>query len=79
MSETDLRPGFRDISQGWMLVDDAADLDERIEQLARFTEANGGEEAMTELERETIKLMIETRVARGIRDGDFEPFIGGGV
>lgn len=70
-----MRDGFREIVSGWMLVDDVEELSERIERVAAWATENG---ALEDDEKATVKLMIETQVARGIVRGDFEPFIRGG-
>jgi len=67
-----LRPGFADIVDGWMLVDDFDDLTDRIERAAIWTKENG---PLNEDEDATISFMIEAQIARGIRRGDFEPYI----
>lgn len=67
-----MRDGFRDIVSGWTLIDDFDDLTDRIERAAEWTRANGPLEPD---EHATVKLMIETQVAKGIRRGDFEPYI----
>lgn len=71
-----LRDGFADIVSGWMLVDDFADLTERIERAAEWMKENG---PLNEDEDGTIKLMIEAQIARGIRRGDFAPYIASDV
>jgi hypothetical protein len=67
-----MREGFLAIVDGWSLVDDFDDLTDRIERSAEWVEANG---ALLEDEAATVRLMIETQVAMGIRRGDFEPYI----
>lgn len=69
----DLREGFREIISGWMLIDDVEVLGERIEQAAEWTKANG---PLLPDEQATVRLMIKTQIAKGIRRGDFEPYIG---
>jgi hypothetical protein len=71
----DLRGGFREIVSGWTLVDDFDALTDRIERAAEWTERNG---PLTDDEAKVIKLMIESQVAKGIRRGDFEPYISAG-
>jgi hypothetical protein len=66
-----LRPGFHEITSGWMLIDDFDDLTDRIERLAAWKNANG---PLTDDEQATVSFMIECQVARGIARGDFEPF-----
>ena len=70
-----MRDGFREIVSGWTLISGMEDLTDRIERAAEWTEANGPLEADEEA---TVKLMIEAQIARGIRRGDFEPYIHGG-
>jgi hypothetical protein len=71
----DLRDGFRNIVAGWTLVDDFDALTDRIERAAEWTKENG---PLTDDEANVFKLMIETQLAKGIRRGDFEPYIRGG-
>jgi hypothetical protein len=68
----DLREGFREIVTGCMTIDDFDDLTDRIERSAEWAKANG---PLRPDEAATVKLMIESQVARGIRRGDFEPYI----
>lgn len=70
-----MRDGFRDIVSGWTLVDDFGELTDRIERAAEWAKANGPLEPDEEA---TATLMIESQIARGIRRGDFEPYIPGG-
>lgn len=67
-----LRPGFEEIVSGWMLIDDVEALGERIEQAAEWTKING---PLLPDEDATMKFMVETQVAKGVRRGDFEPYI----
>ncbi len=67
-----MRDGFREIVSGWMIIDDFDDLTDRIERAAEWTTANG---PLQPDEEATVKLMIEAQIARGIRRGDFEPYI----
>lgn len=67
-----MRPGFHEIVSGWMLIDDDDDLADRIERSAQWAKRNG---PLNGDEESTIRLMIQCQVARGIRRGDFEPFI----
>jgi hypothetical protein len=69
-----LRAGFREISEGWMLIDDFDDLTDRIERLAEWAKAAA---PLLPDETATIQMMIESQIARGIRRGDFEPYISG--
>lgn len=58
----DLRDGFREITSSWMM--DGFDmLTERIEHLARWTDANGGLDACTSDEKLTIRTMIDHQIA----------------
>jgi hypothetical protein len=70
-----MRDGFREIVSGWALVDDFDELTDRIERSAAWAKANGPLEPDEEA---TARMMIESQIARGIRRGDFEPFIPGG-
>jgi hypothetical protein len=67
-----MRDGFREIVSGWTLIDDFDDLTDRIERAAEWTKANS---PLQTDEEATVKLMIEAQIARGIRRGDFEPYI----
>jgi hypothetical protein len=71
---SDIRDGFREIVTGWMLVDDFDALTDRIERAAEWTKENG---PLRPDEAATVRMMIETQVAKGIRRGDFEPYISG--
>lgn len=66
-----MRDGFREIVSGWTLVSGMADITQRIERAAKWTGANGPLEPDEEA---TIKLMIESQIARGVARGDFEPY-----
>ena len=68
----DLRDGFRDITVGWTLIDDFDELTDRIERAAEWTKENG---PLRPDEEATVRMMIETQIAKGIRRGDFEPYI----
>jgi hypothetical protein len=68
MSDDLWRDGFSDIAAGWMMIDDFDDLTERIERLAEWTKANG---PLRPVEAATVKFMIESQIARGIRRGHF--------
>jgi hypothetical protein len=72
MTSETIRPGFAEISSGWMIVDCFAELSDRIDRLARWQKVNG---PLNDTEKATIELMIESQIARGIRRGDFAPFI----
>jgi hypothetical protein len=67
-----MRDEFREIVSGWMLVDGFDELTDRIERSAKWAEANG---PLLADEAATVRLMIQSQIARGIRRGDFEPFI----
>jgi hypothetical protein len=67
-----IRDEFAAIVSGWTLTSDVEDLGEKIEAAARWTEAHG---PLLADEEATVKMMIETQVARGVRRGDFEPYI----
>ena len=67
-----MRDGFREIVSGWTLISGMADITERIERAAKWTEANG---PLEQDEEATIKLMIESQIARGVAQGDFEPYL----
>lgn len=67
-----MRPGFLAIVDGWSLVDDFDDLTDRIERAAAWIDANG---PPLEDEDATIRLMVQSQIAQGIRRGDFEPYI----
>lgn len=66
MSETSVRPEFREIVSGWMLRDDLGDLTDRIERAAKWTVENG---PLWPAEEATIKLMIESQIARALQEG----------
>lgn len=68
----DTRDGFKAIADGWMLVDDFDELTDRIERLGEWTKVNG---PLLPDEESTVRLMIESQIAKGIARGDFEPFI----
>lgn len=67
-----MRDGFREIVGGWMIIDDFDDLTERIERAVEWTAING---PLQPDEEATVRMMIESQIARGI--GDFEPYIRG--
>jgi hypothetical protein len=71
-----MRDGFRDIVSGWMLTDDVEGVGEFIERSAEWAKANG---PLLKDEQATVRMMIQCQVARGIRRGDFEPFIPAGT
>lgn len=55
-----LRPGFNEIANGWLLVDDWDDLTERIERLADWTKLNG---PLSDDESATVRFMIARQIA----------------
>lgn len=61
-----LRDGFRDIVDGWMLIDSFDEITGRIERCAAWSKANGG---LNPDESATISFMIEVQFARDQRDG----------
>jgi hypothetical protein len=62
-SEQDvLRPGFAEISSGWMLVYTFEEVTDRIERLAKWSEANN---PVTPFEYKTVQLMIEAQMVLG--------------
>jgi hypothetical protein len=69
-----MREGFSDIVHGWMLYSGIEDLTERIERAAEWTKENG---PLQPDEEATIKLIIESQIARGgfdgMGDGDYGP------
>jgi wyosine [tRNA(Phe)-imidazoG37] synthetase (radical SAM superfamily) len=73
----DLRPEFSEIVAGWMLIDDFNDLTDRLERLAELIESIGGIDKLSIDEHATVRIMIESQIARGVARGDFEPFISG--
>jgi len=67
-----MRAEFQAIVSGWTLTSDVEDLGEYIEEAGRFMTANGPLEPD---EESTVRMMVECQIARGIRRGDFEPYI----
>lgn len=67
------RDGFREIADGW-IYDGFELLNERIERLAGWSKANA---PLLPDEEATVKVMIDSLVAKSIHRGDFEPFIHG--
>lgn len=57
-----MRAGFCEIVNGWMLIDDFDDLTDRIERIAAWTKTNG---PLLPDEQATIAFMIECQIARG--------------
>ncbi len=68
-----MRQEFSDIVSGWMLISGMEDITDRIERVAKWMEA--GNAPLLPDEEATMKLMIECQIARGIRRGDFEPYL----
>lgn len=64
-----MRDGFKEIVDGWMLITGMADITDRIERSAKWTEQNG---PLLPDEQATIKLMIECQIARGGFSGQEE-------
>jgi hypothetical protein len=62
----DLRDGFREITSGWMLRDDAADLTARMVRLVQWCERN---KPLTPDEKATLKFMLEALFVREMREG----------
>jgi integrase len=60
-----MREGFREIAEGWMLIDGIDDLTDRIERSADWTKANGPLEPD---EQATVELMVKAQIARGMPD-----------
>lgn len=60
-----LRQGFRDIVDGWIVIDDFDDLTDRIERTAEWAKANG---PLSPDEQATVRLMIRAQIARGMPD-----------
>jgi hypothetical protein len=57
-----MRPEFKAIVDGWMLIDDWNDLTDRIERAAVWTKEHG---PLHPDEEATIQLMIEVQIATG--------------
>ena len=60
-----IRDGFREIAEGWMLIDDAADLADRVVRLIQWSENNT---PLSFDERATLKFMIESLMLRELRE-----------
>ncbi len=56
-----MRPGFQEITSGWILYSGTEDLDARIERLGKWAADNGPLEPD---EQATVGLMIQCQVAR---------------
>jgi hypothetical protein len=63
-----MREEFQAIVSGWMLISGMGDITDRIESVAEWTKANGPLQADEEA---TIKLMIESQIARGFDEDGF--------
>jgi hypothetical protein len=70
-----MRDGFKEVISGWLLVDDFGAVTAHIEAAAKFVDANGGAEAMTESEKKTVELMISRQAVLAEREGmgPFDP------
>jgi hypothetical protein len=60
---TDMRAGFREIVEGWTLIDDFDELTDRIERSAAWAKANA---PLLPDEQATAELMIRAQIARGM-------------
>jgi hypothetical protein len=60
-----VRPGFREITDGWMLVNDFDAVTDRIERLAEWAKANS---PLQPDEAATVRMMIDAQTALA---GDF--------
>lgn len=60
-----IRDGFREITSGWMLVDDQHDLAERIDRLIEW--ACDGHAPLEADEVATIRFMMQSLIARELR------------
>jgi hypothetical protein len=58
-----MRDEFHEIVSGWTLISGINDITDRIERAAEWMEQNGPLEPDEEA---TIKLMIESQIARGL-------------
>jgi hypothetical protein len=65
----EMRDGFKEIVDGWMLITGMDDITDRIERAATWTKENG---PLLPDEEATIKLMIECQIVRGGLFGDEE-------
>lgn len=62
-----------EVVSGWLLINDFADVTERIEKLADMMKADDVKlEDLTDLQRGTVKLMVERQIFLGIEQGDFD-------
>lgn len=64
-----IREGFAAAISGWMLVSGFDAVTERIEECARWVEANGGLAACTEAEKKTMEFMVQVQFARADDEG----------
>jgi hypothetical protein len=62
-----MRDGFRELAEGWLMVDDFNVLTERIERLADWVMVHGGPLEMTPQERRTVIMMIERQMVLACR------------
>ena len=63
---------FRELVAGWMLVDDFDELTDRIDAVSALMKREGIKlEDLDDLQRPTVRMMIESLVARGVKNGDF--------
>lgn len=68
-----MRPEFEALISGWTLIDGVEPLTDRIEEVARWMTRNKLKmEDLSEIERKTIELMINTQIRRGVLRGDFD-------
>lgn len=70
----DLRPGFSDITSGWMLIDDDEALLDRLRQILRFIDVQG---ELSPDEAATADLMLKswaTRTSGSQAIGEFFTF-----
>lgn len=67
-----------DIVSGHLLIIDFGDVTERIERCADLMKRDGVKlEELTELQRGTVKLMIDRQIAIGILEGHFNDVLEG--
>jgi len=57
---------FKEIVDGWLLIDSFDDVTERLERIAEHVKQYG---PLTPDEEVTVKLMIEVQMARAEREG----------
>lgn len=63
-----MRDGFRELAEGWLLVDDFNAVTERIERLADWVMVHGGAVEMQPDERQTVTMMIERQMVLACRE-----------